>query len=179
MTFPESRGYLVAYTAPRAESHVRRGIEEAGHEAVLLMEKLRQKVERKNLWRVIDRPLFSRYVFFRPLSLSWGNVLGVEGVNDVLRNNDVPSRIPPAFVDALRKAESYGLFDRTKGSPNPFEIGETVRLSSGPFSGHNAVIESFVAKLKSSTAKKRVNVLLDFMGRQARFDIDVCDLEKL
>ena len=109
----------------------------------------------------------------------WRAVLDVDGVEDVLRNNDVPSRVPVAWIDRLRKLEEFGTFDRRKNGPTPFEIGEMVRLSEGPFSGLNARIEGFVAKLKSSTASKRVRVLLDFLGQQTRMEVDVVVLEKV
>lgn len=171
--------WIVAYTAPRAETRAKLGIEEIGHEVFMPVEKLSQKVERERLWRQVERPLFSRYIFVRPRQGQWGNLLSIDGVNDVLRNNDKPSRVPAAWIEGLRKAESFGVFDRTKSSPNPFQIGEMARVSGGPFAGHNVIIEEFIAKIKSTTAKKRARVLLDFMGQQAKFDIDLCDLEKL
>jgi transcription antitermination factor NusG len=171
--------WLVAYTQPRAETRAKMGIEEIGHEVFVPMEKLRQKAENRRLWRQVDRPLFSRYVFVRPRFGYWGDVLAVDGVTDILRNNDVASTVPAAWIDAMRKAESYGVFDRTQGSPNPFEIGELVRVSAGPYTGHNVIVAELIAKLKSTTAKKRAKVLLDFMGRKVKIDIDVCELEKL
>lgn len=169
--------WLVAYTAPRAENRAKIGIEEIGHEVFCPVEKLLVKVRGKMV--ETGRPLFSRYVFVRPRAGQWGDVLGVDGVSDILRNNDAASTVPGSWIDAMRKAEAYGVFDRTQGSPDPFRLGELVRVSSGPFAGHNVTIEKFIAKLKSTTAKKRAKVLLDFMGQQAKFDIDVCDLEKL
>ena len=171
--------WLVVYTEPRAENRAKIGIEEVGHEVFLPLEKLRQRIEKRNLWKQIERPVFSRYIFARPPAPdAWGQIPSIDGVVDVLRNNDRPSRVPAAFIDALRKAESYGVFDRTQNSPDPFEIGELVRVSAGPFAGHNAVIE-LIAKIKSTTAKKRAKVLLNFMGRKTSLDVDVCDLEKL
>lgn len=176
-TVSDTATWLVAYTAPRAENRVKIGIEEIGHEVFCPMEKLLTTIRGKRV--ETGRPLFSRYVFVRPRFGLWGSVLTVDGVADILRNNDVVSTVSSVWIDAMRKAEAYGIFDRTKGSPYPFQIGEKVRVSAGAFAGHNVIIEKFIAKLKSTTAKKRAKVLLDFMGQQAKFDIDVCDLEKL
>lgn len=170
--------WFVAYTAPRAEQEAKRGIEEIGHEVFLPVEKLRQKVESRRLWKVVERPLFSRYIFVNTKGMDWGRIANVDGINDVLRNNDIPSTVPGSWVDALRKAESYGVFDRTQAT-QPFGIGERVRVSDGPFAGRNATICAFIAKFKSATAKKRAKVLLDFFGQKTSMDIDICGLEKL
>lgn len=174
-----TNSWAVLYVEPRAESAVKYGIEEVGGEAFVPVERFRRRIEKRNLWKHVEQPIFSRYVFGRsPVPNEWGVLKAIDGVVDVLCNNDQPSLVSPAFIDALRKAEAYGVFDKTKNGPEPFNVGELVRVSSGPFAGHNVIID-LIHKLKSTTAKKRAKVLLDFMGRQSKFDVDVCELEKL
>lgn len=174
-------GWLVVYTEPRAEKRAKWGIQDSGMEVFAPVEKQRPKKTAKTQ-TPIERPVFSRYIFARErdhMQHCWAELNGIDGIVDVLTNNDIPSRVPATWVEALRKAEAYGVFDRTHNAPQPFEINEVVRVSDGPFSGHNVLIAEFIAKLKSTTAKKRVRVLMDFMGRQTPMEFDVCDLEKL
>ncbi len=173
-----STAWHVVYTAPQAESTARNGIQAIGFDAYMPVERTTKIMRRRRV--EVVRPLFSRYVFAGVgMGFDWQDLRGVDGVEDVLRNNDVPSRVPVAWIDRLRKLEEFGTFDRRKNGPTPFEIGEMVRMSEGPFAGLNARIEAFVAKLKSSTASKRAKVLFDFLGQQTRMEVDVVALEKV
>ncbi|HET7156089.1 MAG TPA: transcription termination/antitermination NusG family protein [Hyphomicrobiaceae bacterium] len=131
------------------------------------------------------KPLFPGYIFPRvdPYREDWSRLRGIDGVIDVLgapREHDgIPSHVPDAAIDALRKAQDAGVFDRTKVAPDGYAIGETVRISEGPFAGHNAAIQAFVAKMRSATARKRARLLVQFLGRMCQTEVDVTALEKL
>lgn len=131
------------------------------------------------------RPLFSGYVFpiVDPYRQDWSRLKHVDGVIAVLgepaTEDGVPSYVPSAWVDAMRKAQDMGVFDRTTPLPDGFVIGEEVRISDGPFAGWNAEIAGFVAKMRSATAKKRAKLLVQFMGRMCSTEVDVTALEKL
>lgn len=175
---PSGIAWHVAYTAPQAEQAVAEGIRAAGLEVYLPMSRCNKIVRRRRV--EVERPLFSRYVFFGVPELApWRNVLDVDGVEDVLRNNDIPSRVPVAWIDTLRKMEGAGAFDRRPGSHAPFKIGEVVRIGDGPFSGLNATIAAFMTKLRNVHADRRARVLLDFLGRQTAIEIEVVALERL
>lgn len=175
---PSGTAWHVVYTAPQAEGTAREGIQALGFQAYMPVERT-TKIRRRKRVEVV-RPLFSRYLFVgvEPLD-DWRHVLGVDGVEDVLRNNDAPSRVPAAWIEALRKIEEFGTFDRRKNAPTPFRIGEMVRVSDGPFAGFNAAIEAFVAKLQSTTKSQRAKVLVDFLGRHVAMELDIVALEKL
>ena len=169
--------WLVVATEPRAEKAVSVEIHEAGFGVYLPLERRRGKPGRPN----VSGPIFPGYVFAQADvdRDDWGALRHLDGVIDVLMNCSRPSRLSSGVVHALMKAEGYGLFDRTTVSPSQFEIGETVRLGTGPFAGFNAVIQEFVAKLKSTTASKRAKVLFDFMGRMTVMELPVVELEKI
>lgn len=179
ISYNSGPGWFVVMTAPNAQTRVKSGLEGIGREVYMPIEKLKRRERGKT--RVIERPLLGPYMFFLldPYKQEWSPILEVDGVIDVLRNNQIPSRIPDAWVNAIRKAEMYGEFDKTPDSPNPFKKGETVRISEGPFSGFHALIEEFIAKLKSATATKRAKVAVDFFGRVMRLELPVCDLERV
>lgn len=179
ISYTSGPGWYVVMSAPSAQTRVKSGIEGIGHKVYMPLERLRKR-ERGKL-KLIERPLLGPYMFFAldPYKQEWSPVLEVDGVLDILRNNQMPSRVPEAWINAMRKAEMYGEFDKTPDSPHPFKKGETVRISEGPFSGFHALIEEFIAKLKSSTASKRAKVAVDFFGRCMKLELPVCDLERV
>lgn len=131
------------------------------------------------------KPLFEGYIFpcVDPYREDWSRLRGVDGVIDVLGapadREGIPSYVPTAWVDAMRKAQDMGIFDRTTNNASKFMVGETVRISDGPFTGWNAEIQGFIAKMRSATASKRVKLMLAFMGRMSAIEMDVTALEKL
>jgi transcription antitermination factor NusG len=179
ISYRSGPGWHVVYTAPRAEKEVQYGLWDIGFDVYLPMERAARLVRGHRV--PTTSPLLPRYLFvaFDPHSDEWGPIMEVDGVADLLANNGVPSRLPMAWMVELMKMESCGVFDRTCREPNGFAIGEVVRMSEGPFAGMSATIQAFAAKMKSATAKKRVKVLMDFLGRQVTMDVDVCELEKV
>lgn len=97
----------------------------------------------------------------------------------VLSNNGHASRVPETWIAALQKAESYGLFDRTSNAPQPFDIGEKVKISEGPFAGQSAIVQEFLARLRSGDAGRRVKVLVEMLGRLSTVELPMHELEKL
>ena len=131
------------------------------------------------------KPMFSGYIFPRvdPYREDWQRILDIDGVIDVLgkpvSNHGRPSYVPTVWVDAMRRAQDMGAFDRTKIAPDGFKINDMVRVSEGPFAGFNAVITEFIAKMRSATASKRAKLLVAFMGRMTAIEMDVTALEKI
>lgn len=131
------------------------------------------------------KPLFEGYIFpqVHPYRQDWQRLLDVDGVIDVLGrpadDRRRPSYIPNVLIDALRRAQDAGVFNRTTAKPERFDLGETVRIDDGVFKGHNGVITEFVAKMRSATAKKRAKLLVQFMQRMVSTEVDVVALEKL
>jgi len=166
----------VVYTAPQGEVTARNGIRAIGFDTYLPLERT-TKIQRRR--RVeLERPLFSRYVFVGVrIQDDWQDLKRVDGVESVLCNNDLPSRVPQAFIEKLRHMEVMGSFDFRRGAA-PFQIGERVKVSDGPFAGLHAVIEGFTEKLRNVKASRRAKVLLDFLGRQTAMEMDVMALEK-
>lgn len=148
-------------------------------------------VPRELIWivrrgiRIKDsKPMLPGYIFVEvdPYTQEWQRIKGIKGVIDILgamADHDVPGYCPAAWIAAWRKMEAIGEFDQTTKLPNSFEVGETVRISDGPFAGHEALITKFMAKMKSCTARKRAKLLVKFMTQMIDFDLPVTSLEKL
>jgi transcription antitermination factor NusG len=179
ISYRSGPAWHVVYTEQRAECEVVRGLSEVGYDVYLPMERV--VVVRRGHKVDMSRPLLPRYAFvaFDPLRDEWGPILNVDGVTDLLSNNGVPSRLPAAWIEAIWRSESCGIFDRTKHDPNGFAIGDHIRITEGPFAGHTAVIQAFIAKLRSSTGGKRAKLLMSFLGQQVSMSLDVTKIEKV
>lgn len=171
----------VAYTEPRAELDVADAIrDDLGFDVFVPREKI--FAVRRGFKVEDSRPMLPRYVFVEvdPYKQHWQHVLDVDGVVEMLgamHGHDVPGYVmPSAWIAAWRKMEEVGEFDRTTKYPNDFKVGETVRISEGPFAGHEALITEFMAKMRSTTARKRAKVLMRFLGS---LELPVTSLEKL
>lgn len=178
VSYRSGKGWYVCYCSPQQLKRAKSGIIELGHDVYIPMEKYRKPVRGK--MQTLERPLLGPYLFFSldpHKDTKWPS--DVDGVEYVLSNDGVPSRVPGIWIEAMRKSEAYGEFDRTPDSPQPFKIGETARISDGLFSGYHAVIEEFIAKLRSSKGSKRAKVVLDFFGRKMMLELPVRDLERV
>lgn len=172
----QRQDWVVCYTEPRGERRAADGMTEAGAVCFLPMERFRGKPGKAP----VERPLFPRYLFTKiDDGDEWGRLMAIDGVLDVLRNNNTPMRIPEFQIASLRKAEECGLFDHTTINPNGFAIGEQVRVVEGPFASALAVIKEFKGKLRSATATKRARVMTALMGRMVEIEMPVTALEKV
>lgn len=169
--------WLVVATEPRAERDVQVEAHEAGFGVYLPLERRRGKPGRPH----VVAPIFPGYVFAEAdlYRDDWGALRHLDGAIDLLMAGSVPGRVPGAIIEAMMRAEAYGLFDRTTHAPSQFAVGEQVRVSAGPMTGLNAVITEFIGKLRSTTASKRAKVLVNLFGRMTAMELPVVDMEKL
>ena len=169
--------HVVEVDEGEADVHLR--LHQAGFATWTPHEKIKATPSRPHLPRY--RPLLPGYLFvlFDHRLDAWKRIPDLRGVSQILSNNGLPLRVPTAWIEALRYAEKVGEFDRTKVDPDGFKVGETVRIGEGPFVGHNALIQEFIAKMKSTTARKRAKLLFNFLGRMTMLDLPVTGLEKL
>jgi transcriptional antiterminator RfaH len=137
-----------------AEGRALIGIEAAGMGAYLPVELIRKnhRGEREIIWR----PLFPRYLF---AAIDPGRDLArlreTDGVEDVLRAGGQLARVPDEAIEAIRRAQSAGIFDHT-GSATGFKAGDSVRLVDGPFAG-------LIARVRSARSRHRLQIMVDFV----------------
>ncbi len=120
--------------------------------------------------RDLRRPLFPRYAFvqFDPLA-PWSEICHADGVVDLLRNDNVPMRLPDGFVENLQHLQQLGLFDHTK-LPAPFPIGSKVMLdASGPFA-------ELIGKVQRARTRDRVDVLIKYINREVLVNVPIMRL---
>jgi len=102
------------------------------------------------------RPLFPGYLFVRAgRELGrWRPILSTFGVRTIVRAGEELGFIDHQFIASLKAREIDGAIVRP---PVPYEVGQKVQITAGPFDG-------LVATIIDMDEKDRVVVLLDLMN---------------
>jgi len=150
---PAARWYVV-YTQPHAEMRAALHLRRQGFDVFLPL--LRKTIRHARQFRTKDVPFFPRYLFVG-LALErdrWRSVNGTFGVSALLMDGEKPRPVPqPVMDELLAVAEASGLL----ALEPTLQIGQTVRIGSGPFAG-------LIGKLSNLDEKGRVKVLLELMN---------------
>lgn len=126
----------------------------------------RFRVERPQKSALI-RPLFPRYMFIL-IERTWYSIRGTRGISTVLMNEGGPQYLPDTIIESLRRREgSDGLVNLTP--PPRFLPGDAVKTPEGPLAGHLMIYEGM-------SAKDRVNVLIEMLGRKTRVEVPESEL---
>lgn len=134
---------------------------------------MRQKTTRRaGRLAYVKRPLFPGYLFIELGSNAptWRSISATYGVaKAVCFVPGKPVQVPFEVISALKLASS-DQEDYTT-DPDPFLLGERVRVVVGPFA-------DFLARVEATPERDRVFVLLEMMGRAVRTSIRPADLER-
>lgn len=164
--YPQAAGWLVVMVAPRRENDAIAALRKEGHlawqpEATVYLTSHRHQIKTK-----VNRSLFSRYIFAARNHLAEKAIPDCDHVSFVV--GDVPRARPglPSLLEILSDKQQAGEFDGTITQPlHSFKRGEHVRVNDdSAFHGLNAIIEH--------TEGERVMILLNFLGKGTRVEID-------
>src|SRR4030095_13385057 len=128
----------------------------------------------RRIVRDIINPLFLGYIFvsFDPnVDEWWEPIKSTDGVKRLLAPNNIPYRVRPGLVEALKRAEGNGVFD-FRPKPCGFGKGDNVRVAEGPFA-------SFIGEVLIAKPNKRVQVLLQVFGTRTKAEFYAGELEKI
>jgi len=113
-----------------------------------------------------SKPMFPRYLFveFDRDVDNWGLIRSTRGCCDLLKTGFLPAIVPQHAMDAIMayKPEPEIISPR-------FTDGQPVRITHGPFAGHEGLFQQ--------EAKGRVSVLLKLLGGKRKVLIPVNDIE--
>ena len=161
------RPWHVLYTKPHREETVCSWLSERGTPVYLPKVRSRAK-ERKDRME----PFFPCYVFAQ-LDLEREDLTSVgwtPGLRRVVSFGGAPATVGPSFIDLISdKLEEIN----RQGWPLPFKAGDRVVITEGPF---RDMIGIFA---RPSSAARRVQILLDVLGKQTRCEVDLDWLKKL
>lgn len=125
----------------------------------------RLRVNRGRKSRVV--PLFPMYIFVRVVA-QWHIIESTIGVVNLVKTAGGPARLSDEIVEQIRSREVDGLIKL----PTPgkrFKRGDRVSIARGSFRGHVALYDGM-------SARDRVFVLLELLGRQTRVELKFGDI---
>lgn len=144
------RHWFVLRTNPKCEEKAASNLRKASFEVYFPRQRIERKNKRTHVKHVIERPLMLRYIFIgMPAGIKhFGFARACEGVEDFLRNNQVPLRIPFRAVEEFYLAEVDMRFDETeqarKYMAQKFAEGTQHVLTEGPFEGQTMRIKKLL-----------------------------------
>jgi len=123
-------GWIAVYVAPHCERTVSRSLAEKGYSEFCPVFLQRKKWSDRT--KILERPLFPRYVFCRMESMGCGLIVTTPGVVKILGHNGVPSFIPDDQISALKRIHHL----RFPVAPLPLlDVGKQIVVKSGPLEG--------------------------------------------
>jgi len=156
--------WCVIYTRPRHEKTVAKQLAERSIESFLpSYQKMHQWKDRKKL---VCLPIFSGYVFARVPWCVRLTVLQLPGVVRFVGPGGIPTRVPEAEMQALRRAVEAGT---TLHPQRYLKVGRRVQVCRGPLSGS----EGLLVRRKGS---HRLVLSIDLIQRSVAVEVDVGDV---
>jgi transcriptional antiterminator RfaH len=160
--------WYALYTRPRAEKMVYSRLEEEGIEVFLPLYKTLQKWSDRK--KIVEKPLFTSYVFVFVNSKEQNRVLRVDGVVKYVSFERKPVAIPEAQINNLKLL--VGADVKIEVTTVDFAKGDIVEVEHGVLSG----LTGELIKIKN---KKKVLVRIDRIDQNLIVDIPAAFLKKL
>ena len=162
--------WYVIHTKPRQEIRALLNLEQQGYECylpLLAVEKLHQRA-----LRVVEEPLFSRYLFTRldvsQSGKSWGPIRSTKGVSHLVTFGKEYAKVDERLIEALRAQRDV----LCRQPQRLFAQGERVMVTNGPFAGIEAIYQM-------SDGESRAMVLIELLSKPAQLKISPANLSKI
>lgn len=156
--------WYVAQTHPHAETKASLHLRRQGFD-VYLPRYLKQRRHARRVEK-IAAPLFPSYLFVTidMATQRWLSIDSTFGVTRLVRVGDRPASLPRSVIDALKGREDSNGIIQLDRRPR-FLPGDKIRVASGAFCDCYGLYEGM-------TARERVAILLDLLGRKVRVVLD-------
>jgi transcriptional antiterminator NusG len=175
ISVPLPQRWFILRTHPGRESKVMKTFRTRNVSACLLLQRSTQEFRRCRAgfeWierRDVVSPLISGCILIPDFEESWECWKGVEGAIGLLRFGDFTPSLTPKLFQDLRQIEAIANTPKGKRSRR-FEVGQLVRVVSGPFRGFSAHVE----RIDSRT---RLSVGVEIFGRITPLELEESGIE--
>ena len=162
MTQSNTLSWYIVQFKPNSHKIALRNLHRQGFGTFLPMHEVTRRTVAK--FETVIRPLFGGYMFVAcdPETAPWRQINSTNGVCRMLSFAEGSKPMPEALIAGLRaRCDSVGKVVPLEN----FEAGQLVEMHSGLF-------ESFIATVEQMASDTRVWVLLDFMGKETRIQVD-------
>jgi len=161
------KNWYVVHTKPRQEKVAVENLERQGY--VTYCPQTIQPKRLRQRWQKVMEPLFPRYLFVK-LNIGTDNfspIRSTQGVIDLVRFGNEPAVMPDNTIKAIQvQEEEFTLDDTTHPR---WQKGDVLQILDGPFSGLRGIFQK-------NEGLERALILLDVLGRQNRFSININSL---
>ena len=159
--------WYAIYARHQHEKTVAQILTSKGFEVLL---PLYQSVRRwKDRTKTLSLPLFPCYVFLKGGLERRLDILTTPGIYALVSTAGSPNAIPPAEIEALRRAIESG----ASVEPHPFlKCGDLVRVKCGPLTG----VQGILVRKKNLY---RLVISVEMLGQAAAVEVDALMVERL
>jgi len=162
-----ARAWYVVYTRHQHEKTVAHILTHKGFETLLPLYPVAHKW--KDRTKLLFLPLFPCYVFLRGDQERRLDIMTTPGIYALVSSAGQPAAIPPAEIDAIRRAAESG----SRVEPHPLLTrGDWVRVKYGPLEG----IQGILVRKKNLY---RLVLSVNMLGKAASVEIDALMVERL
>ncbi|MEI6601500.1 MAG: transcription/translation regulatory transformer protein RfaH, partial [Comamonadaceae bacterium] len=164
---PATLSWYVVHTKIRQEALAMTNLNRQGFECYMPM--LKMEKMRRHKARLVEEPMFPRYLFIRldtsGSGPSWSPIRSTLGVSQLVRFGGQPAVVDSKLIELLRTREQLCLPERL------FKSGERVVVADGPFAGIEAIF-------KTADAESRAMILLDMLSKPVAMRIETASLRR-
>jgi transcriptional antiterminator RfaH len=163
--------WFAVYSKPRQEQIALENLQRQGFSCFLPMAV--NPYQRRSLNNPRIEPLFPRYLFLHAVAdrQSLGPVRSTRGVSTLVRFGSELAHVPGDIIRAIRSRcdPDTGL---VRLDQVPVTPGDKVRVFDGPLAGVSGLFQA-------CSGEQRALLLIEFMGRQTRVEVDRLLLQKV
>lgn len=161
--------WFVVHTQPQKELFAAQELSKQGFDVYYpKFEKTRRHARRTD---TIISPFFPRYIFisFDRDTTPWRCINGTRGVIHILTNNGKPTNIPTSIIQDMKSQETASGLVPVE-TLSLFTVNEKVHIVGGALEGYSATVVAL-------SDQQRVQLLIDFMGRQLQVQLPLHMIE--
>jgi transcriptional antiterminator RfaH len=125
-----------------------------------------ERATRRGIVRTVDA-LFPCYIFVRCTVEAFDEIRYVSGVSSLVHFG---SKIPPVPNEIIEDLKECFASEEPLAVEDQMLPGAEVAIAEGAFRGFQAIV------LRMLPAKRRVQILLDILGRQTLVEVNRCDI---